>query len=403
MGIENAVNIDDLYRIARRRTPKVVFDFIEGGVEGETALARNEAAFRRYGLVPRYLVDVSKVDQTTRLFGRDWSSPFGFAPTGAAGLFRLGADLDLAAAAARANIPFIMSGASNDTIEDAAKVAREHTWYQVYAARDGSITEDMIRRSADAGLGALVLTVDVPIRPRRERNVRNGYSHDLRRLTPGRVIDGLLHPVWTYEYLRNGGAPTLGNWVPYAPPGADVHAVIDFVNSQTPASHQTWRELESYRRLWQGPLIVKGILHPGDAVRAAELGADGVIVSNHGGRQLDHAPASVDMFPAVRAAVGDRLTLMLDSGVRRGADIIVGLCLGAAFVFVGRAAVYGVVAGGEAGAARAIDILRQQIATNLGQMGITAIDRLGAHCLAEGGGVVTVSPEPVAAARQAAQ
>jgi L-lactate dehydrogenase (cytochrome)/(S)-mandelate dehydrogenase len=383
MGVGNAINIDDLYRIAKRRTPRVVFDFIEGGVEAETALARNEAAFRRYGLVPRYLVDVRAVDQTTTLFGREWSSPFGFAPTGAAGLFRLGADLNLARAAAKANIPYIMSGASNDTIEDAAKIAREQTWYQVYAARDGKITDDMIRRSADAGLGALVVTVDVPIRPRRERNVRNGYSHDLRKLTPSRVLDGLLHPLWTYDWLRNGGAPTLGNWVPYAPSGADVHAVLDFVNTQTPASHQEWRELESYRRLWNGPLIVKGILHPDDALRAAEIGADGVIVSNHGGRQLDRAPAAIDMFPAVKAAAGDRLTLMLDSGVRRGADIVVGLCLGAAFVFVGRAAVYGVVAGGEAGAAKTIEILRAQVDTNMGQMGVTAIDRLGPHCLTE--------------------
>jgi L-lactate dehydrogenase (cytochrome)/(S)-mandelate dehydrogenase len=383
MGVEKAVNVDDLYRMAKRRTPKVAFDFIEGGVEAETALARNVAAFQRYCLVPRYLIDVSQVDQSTTLFGRTWASPFGFAPTGAAGLFRIGSDLMLAAAAAKANVPFVMSGASNDTIEDAARIAREQTWYQVYAARDRNITEDMIRRSADAGLGALVLTVDVPIRPKRERNIRNGYSHDLRKITPRRVIDALLHPIWTYEYLRNGGPPTLGNWAPYAPPGSDVHAVLDFVNGQTPASGQTWHDLEAYRQLWQGPLIVKGILHPDDAVRAAELGADGVIVSNHGGRQLDRAPATVTVFPAVKAAVGDRIPLMLDSGVRRGADIIVGLCLGAAFVFVGRAAVYGVVAGGEAGATRVIDILREQIATNLAQMGISAIDQLGPDCLSE--------------------
>ena len=383
MGVEKAVNVDDLYRMAKRRTPKVAFDFIEGGVEGETALARNEAAFQRYGLLPRYLVDVSQVDQSTTLFGRTWSSPFGFAPTGAAGLFRMGADLMLAAAAAKANVPYIMSGASNDTIEDAARIAPEQTWYQVYAARDGKITEDMIRRSADAGLGALVLTVDVPTRPTRERNVRNGYTHDLRKLTARRVFDGLLHPFWTYEYLRNGGAPTLGNWAPYAPPGSDVHGVIDFVSTQTPASSQTWHEFETYRRLWKGPLIVKGILHPDDAVRAADLGAEGIIVSNHGGRQLDRGPASVDAFPAIKTAVGDRLTLMLDSGVRRGADIIVGLSLGAAFVFVGRAAVYGVVAGGEAGATRVIDILRRQVDTNLAQMGITTIDQLGPQCLME--------------------
>ena len=278
--------------------------------------ARNEAAFHRYGLLPRYLVDISKIDQSTTLFGRTWDSPFGFAPTGAAGLFRMGSDLMLAAAAAKANVPYIMSGASNDTLEDAARIAPEQTWYQAYAARDGKITEDMIRRSADAGLGALVLTVDVPIRPKRERNVRNSYSHDLRKITPGRVVDGLLHPFWTYEFLRNGGAPTLGNWAPYAPPGSDVHGVIDFVGTQTPASSQTWRELETYRRLWQGPLIVKGILHPDDAIRAADLGAEGIIVSNHGGRQLDRAPSTIDAFPAIKAAVGNRVVLMLDSGVR---------------------------------------------------------------------------------------
>jgi L-lactate dehydrogenase (cytochrome)/(S)-mandelate dehydrogenase len=383
MGVKKAVNIEDLHRMAKLRTPKVAFDFIEGGVEGEAALARNIAAFERHCLLPRYLVNVSQIDQTTPLFGRNWATPFGFAPTGAAGLFRLKSDLNLAAAAAKANIPYIMSGASNDTIEDAARIAHEHTWYQVYAARDGNITEDLIRRSADAGLGALVLTVDVPARPTRERNVRNSYSHDLRKLTPGRIVDGLLHPIWLYDYLRNGGAPTMGNWAPYAPPGSNVHAVLDFVNDQIPASGQTWRELENYRRLWDGPLIVKGILHPNDAVRAADLGAEGVIVSNHGGRQLDRTVTSIDAFPAVKAAVDDRVTLMLDSGVRRGADIIVGLCLGAAFVFVGRAAVYGVVAGGEAGATRVIEILQHQIETNLAQMGITAIDQLGPHCLAE--------------------
>lgn len=183
MGVDKAVNVEDLRRMAKRRTPKVAFDFIEGGVEGEAALARNISAFERHYLLPRYLIDVSQIDQTTPLFGRTWGSPFGFAPTGAAGLFRLKSDLNLAAAAAQANIPYIMSGASNDTIEDAARIAREQTWYQVYAARDGNITEDMIRRSADAGLGALVITVDVPTRPTRERNVRNSYSHDLRKKT----------------------------------------------------------------------------------------------------------------------------------------------------------------------------------------------------------------------------
>tara|TARA_B110000116_G_scaffold123240_1_gene106972 strand:- start:79 stop:1236 length:1158 start_codon:yes stop_codon:yes gene_type:complete len=383
MNVKKAINIDDLYKIAKRRIPKVAFDFIEGGVESETALSRNINSFQRYGLLPRYLVDVSKIDQSTTLFGKKWNSPFGFAPTGTAGLFRRGADLMLAAAASKANIPYIMSGACNDTIENAARIGRETTWYQIYAANNKSITEDMIRRCKDAGLGALVVTVDVPIRPKRERNARNSYSHDLRKLTAERVVDALLHPRWTYEYLINKGAPSLENWAPYAPPGSNSHEILDFFNTQTPAKSQTWQELETYRRLWDGPLIVKGILHPEDAIQAINIGADGIIVSNHGGRQLDRASTSIDAFPAISAAVGDKTTLMLDSGVRRGADIIIGLCLGAAFVFVGRAAVYGVVAGGEEGAAKTINILSQQLDANLGQMGVTAINQLGPHYLTE--------------------
>jgi (S)-mandelate dehydrogenase len=383
MNVKKAINIDDLYKIAKRRIPKVAFDFIEGGVESETALSRNINSFQRYGLLPRYLVDVSKIDQSTTLFGKKWNSPFGFAPTGTAGLFRRGADLMLAAAASKANIPYIMSGACNDTIENAARIGRETTWYQIYAANNKSITEDMIRRCKDAGLGALVVTVDVPIRPKRERNARNSYSHDLRKLTAERAVDALLHPRWTYEYLINKGAPSLENWAPYAPPGSNSHEILDFFNTQTPAKSQTWQELETYRRLWDGPLIVKGILHPEDAIQAINIGADGIIVSNHGGRQLDRASTSIDAFPAISAAVGDKTTLMLDSGIRRGADIIIGLCLGAAFVFVGRAAVYGVVAGGEEGAAKTINILSQQLDANLGQMGVTAINQLGPHYLTE--------------------
>jgi L-lactate dehydrogenase (cytochrome)/(S)-mandelate dehydrogenase len=383
MNVKQAINIDDLYKIAKKRIPKVAFDFIEGGVESETALCRNINSFQRYGLLPRYLVDVSKIDQSTILFGKKWNSPFGFAPTGTAGLFRRGADLMLATAASKANIPYIMSGACNDTIENAARIGRETTWYQIYAANNKSITEDMIRRCKDAGLAALVVTVDVPIRPKRERNARNSYSHDLRKLTAGRVVDALLHPRWTYEYLINKGAPSLENWAPYAPLESNSHEILDFFNTQTPAKSQTWQELETYRRLWDGPLIVKGILHAEDAIQAINIGADGIIVSNHGGRQLDRAPTSIDAFPAISAAVGDKTTLMLDSGIRRGADIIIGLCLGAAFVFIGRAAVYGVVAGGEEGAAKTINILSQQLDANLGQMGVTAINQLGSHYLTE--------------------
>ena len=376
MGIDKAVNIEDLHRMAKRRLPRLAFDFIEGGVEDERGLTRNEEAFQRWCIMPRYLVDVTKRDQTTTLFGRRYASPFGLAPTGTTGFFRGGADLALAGAAADADIPFIMSGASNATLEEAARVAPAHTWYQIYAASDRAINENFVRRSADAGLSALVVTVDVPVRPRRERNIRTGFSSSLK-ITPSVLLDAMLHPAWAVDFLRHGGLPTLGNWVPYAPPGADARGVVAYVNTLVPAPGHTWHDIEIYRRLWKKPLIIKGILHPDDARRAVELGCEGIIVSNHGARQLDRAPATLDALPGVLAAVGGRATVMIDSGIRRGTDVLVALALGAKFAFIGRAAVYGVSAGGLAGAKKAIEILRREIDLNMAQMGCPSLAQLG--------------------------
>lgn len=388
MALNDAVNIEDLHRLARRRLPKIAFDFIEGGVEDERGLSRNEAAFAKHQLMPRYLVDVSTRDQSQTIFGRKFNSPFGISPTGTAGLFRRGADLMLAEAAAQANIPYIMSGASNDSIESAARVAPDNAWYQLYAAQDGKISEDMIRRVADAGMQALVLTVDVPVRPRRERNIRNGFN-SLRagfwqtlKLKPAILAESLTHPGWIAEYVRHRGVPIMENWLPYASADADTEEVRQLVSANTPAHAQTWKDLEKYRRLFPRALIVKGIMHPADAVRAAELGCDGVIVSNHGGRQLDQAPASLDALPAVKAAVGDRMTVMLDSGVRRGADILIALCLGAQFVFFGRPTLYGAVAGGLPGVKKAIDIFRGEIDLVMGQIGCPSLGELGPDFLA---------------------
>jgi (S)-mandelate dehydrogenase len=384
MRVDQAVNIEDLHRMAKRRLPKIAFDFIEGGLEDERGLARNEEAFHKHLLLPRYLVDVSKRDQSATLFGRSYASPFGISPTGGAGLFRRGADLMLAEAAAGANIPYIMSGASNDSIEAAAKVAPRNTWYQLYAARDPQICSDMIRRTADAGLDALVLTVDTPVGSKRERNIRNGFANvrgglfQALSLKPSILLESLTHPGWIVDYLRHGGGtPMLENWQPYAPAGSDAQAVYEHSRSVRPFNAQTWRDLENYRRLFPRNLVVKGIMDPRDAVRCAEIGCDGIIVSNHGGRQLDQAPASLDVLPAIKQAVGDRLTLMLDSGVRRGADILIALCLGARFVFMGRPTLYGAAAGGIPGVKKAIDIFREEIDLVMGQIGCPSLDQLG--------------------------
>ena len=379
MKTDKAINIEDLRRMAKRRLPRLCFDFIEGGLEDELGLARNERAFDRHLLVPRYLVDVAQCDQRASLFGRLYAQPFGIAPTGLAGLFRRGADLMLAEAARAADIPFIMSGASTASIEAAAKLAPDHTWYQLYGARDMKISEDQVRRARDAGLSTLVHTVDVPVNSKRERNIRNGFVRPYK-ISLSMVIDGLLHPAWLIEYLSHGGMPTFDNWLAYAPPGAGPEQVADLLGEQTPST-QTWRELEAYRRLWPRTLVVKGIMHPDDARRAADLGIDGIMVSNHGGRQLDRAPAPLEMLPAIKAAVGDRVTLMLDSGIRRGSDIVIARCLGAHFVFVGRATLYGAAVGGLAGATRAIDILRDEVQRVLMQMGCPSVNQLGPNWL----------------------
>lgn len=374
MRIENAVNLDDLRRIAKKRLPRIAYDFIEGGVEDEDGVDRNERAFRNHRLVPRYLVDVTTRDQSAELFGRRYASSFGIAPTGVASLFRPGADLMLAEAAAKANIPFIMSGSSTASIEDLAKVAPDNGWYQMYTARDKSISEDMIRRAREAGLSTLVVTVDVPVHSNRERNRRNGFSRPLK-LTLATKLDALRHPTWLAGYLKHG-TPMFSNWAPYASDGNDADVVANLVASQTAAS-LTWRDIENFRNLWPRKFVLKGTMQVDEAVRAADMGVDGLIVSNHGGRQLDRAPSPLEVFPAINAAVGERMTLMLDSGVRRGSDVLIARCLGAKFVFLGRPTLYAAVAGGVPGVGRAIDILAREIDLTMGQIGAPDLGHLG--------------------------
>jgi (S)-mandelate dehydrogenase len=374
VNVSRAINIEDLRKMAKRRLPRIAFDFIEGGVEDELGIARNEASFDRERLVPRYLVDVSKRDQSCDLFDRRYSSPFGVSATGLAALFRPGADLMLAEAAAAANIPFMMSGMSTASIEAAAKVAPAHSWYQLYVARDREITLDLIRRVRDAGFGTLVLTVDVPVSSKRERNLRNGFALP-PKLTAATMLNALKHPGWIAGYLRHG-MPRFENWTPYARANSTTPQINAFAAKQAPASTVTWEHLEEFRQLWPRHLVVKGILHRDDAIRAAAIGVDGIIVSNHGGRQLDQAPAPLEVLPGIREAVGDKVTLIVDGGVRRGADIVMALCHGARFVTVGRATLYGTAAGGIEGARKAIAILREEIDLVLGQIGCPNVAQL---------------------------
>lgn len=376
--MKGVVNIEDLRKLAKKRLPKIAYDFIEGGTDDEVGLVTNEQAFRQARIVPRYLVDVSVRDQSTTLFGRTYSSPIGIAPTGLAGLFRRGADLMLAEAARDANVPFIMSGSSTGSIEDLGKLAPDHGWYQLYSSKDEAISEDLIKRTADAGLKTLVFTVDVPEGSNRERNIRNGWGRPLK-LSWATKLEALEHPAWMLEWIRHG-TPYFSNWAKYAGPNASADKVADLVAYQNRAP-MTWKHVERFRSIFKGNFVLKGIMHPDDAIRAHSLGVDGIMVSNHGARQLDNAPSPLQVLPAINEAVGDKMTVMFDGGIRRGLDAIIALCMGAKFVFQGRPTLYGVTAGGVEGAKAALGIFRREVDISMAQMGATRIADLGPQFL----------------------
>ncbi len=372
MKVAQAVNIEDLRRRARRRLPRILFDWIDGGAGDETALRQSVAQFEAARFVPRYLVDVSKRSLAKTLFDRAYDLPFGVAPVGYAGLFWRGGELAMAEAARRANAPFILSGSAVATIEEAAKVAPEHTWFQLYPARDVAVARDLIARAGAASFEALVVTVDLPVQAKRERDIRNGFTLPMR-YDARKILDGALHPAWAMQWLANGGLPPMGSWAAYAGKGASPRRVAEFMRAQA-HTPQTWADLEHYRALWKGKLVVKGLQHPDDARRALGVGCDGIIVSNHGGRQFDRGVTPLESLPAIKDAVGDKLAVMIDGGVRRGADILVALARGADFVFCGRAILYGVSAAGLPGATRAFEILADELSRTLGQIGLTRLD-----------------------------
>lgn len=374
MKIDDCINLEDLRVLAKNRIPKIVYDFVEGGVDDEDGLTTNRNAFARHALAPRYMAGLIEINQSTTLFGKTYSSCYGIGPTGGIGNFRRGGDMMLAAAARDANIPFVMSGASTGRMEDLAATAPDHGWYQLYTAKDRAISEDQIKRADDLGLQALMITVDVPVTPNRERNRRNGFGRPLR-LSLASKLDALRRPLWMKDYARYGIA-MMENWQKYAPAGATAEEVGEFVATQVPTS-VSWRDIENFRKLWSGPLVLKGVLRADDALRAADIGVDGLVVSNHGARQLDRAPSALDVLPHLNAAVGERMVLMIDGGFRRGSDIVIAKALGAKFVWLGRPTLYGVIAGGDAGAAKAVQIVQNEIKLIMTQIGCPALDDLG--------------------------
>jgi (S)-mandelate dehydrogenase len=369
-AVDRAVTIEDLRQLALRRLPGFIGRYVEQAAGDGGGIARNVGAFRNYQLIPRALVDVTPVDTTTELFGRKYASLFGISAVGTGGIYRRHFDEILAETAREANLPYILSGSGTASIETVSRIAPDHTWFQLYAAKTDTLTDHMIGRARDAGVKVLVLTVDYPVAPRSEVIARTGVSlatGPTLRSFPRLFLDALRHPYWVAEYLK-GGTPKLESWAQYAPPGSSTQQVSRYYIDNW-VRNSTWRDLDRVRKIWNGALVVKGMVHPDDVLRAVQAGADAVTISNHGGNKLDCMQASLESLAAVRKAVGPDVRLFMDGGIRRGSDIAVAKALGADHCFVGRATIYGTAAGGRRGAQRAVDILQNDLTYTMAMIG----------------------------------
>ena len=345
--LSRCANVEDLRRVAQRRLPKGVFGYIDGGAEDERTLERNRAAFEGLEFRPRVLRDVSDVDPSTTLLGRRLPFPFVLAPTGFTRIACSQGELDVARAAARAGIPYSLSTLGTRSIEEVASVCVGPKWFQVYVWRDRGLVRDLVERAAAAGYEALILTVDAPVLGRRERDVRSGFTLP-PKLGLGTLIDGILHPGWTWDFVRAEPIMFASAVGRAAADGTDAISLGDYVNEQFDPS-LSWKDVEWLRSLWDGPIVLKGIQTVEDSQLAADAGVQAIAVSNHGGRQLDHAPPVLELIAPVVARVGDRVEVICDGGVRRGGDIAKALALGARACMAGRAYLYGLGAGGERG------------------------------------------------------
>jgi L-lactate dehydrogenase (cytochrome) len=371
------VNIEDLRRLARRRLPKVVFDYIDGGAEDEITLRENCRAFEEVTFRPRQAVAFENCDLRARVLGNELSFPALLAPVGYSRLFHPGGEVAAARAAGAAGTGFILSTISGHRLEKVKAASAGPVWYQLYLVGGRGAAEAALDRAQRAGFSALVVTVDTPAPGIRERDHRNG----MKALLGGSALKKIpflpqvmVRPGWAISFLFDGGVPKLENIVV---PGQEPMAMED-VTAALGRSLVEWKDLEWIRKAWLGPIIVKGILIGDDARRAVDEGAVGVVVSNHGGRQLDGASATLRALPEIVAAVNGRTEVLMDGGVRRGSDIVKAICLGARAVLVGRAYAYGLGAAGEAGVARAIEILRADVERTLRLLGCASVAELNA-------------------------
>ncbi|HXJ10429.1 MAG TPA: alpha-hydroxy acid oxidase [Burkholderiales bacterium] len=376
--LSQAVSIEDLRILTKKRIPRAIFDFFDGGAEDEVTLRENRAAFERIRLRPKVLVDVSQVDLKTDLLGRPSTLPLAVAPTGGISAGRFGAELMLARAAKAAGVPFTLATPSAFTFERVAEEVGGRLWMQLYAVRDVGFRNKLVERARNAGYEAMLVTVDLPVSGKRERDPRNGF------VTPFKPNwrnsrDVMFKPAWLLQVMRHG-LPGMANLEGYPFSALNPTDLATAVGREMDASLD-WEQVKRLRDLWPGKMLLKGVERPDDAERAAAMGCDGVVVSNHGGRQLDGAVATLDALPEISRTVGTKLTVLLDGGVRRGVDILKARALGAHGVLTGRATLFGVQAGGEAGAARALEILRTELERAMKLCGVRSVAQIGPELL----------------------
>jgi L-lactate dehydrogenase (cytochrome) len=372
-----AINIDELRSRARRRLPRIIFEFIDGGSQDESTLRANREDFGKWRFVTRTLTDVTQRDQSITLFGQHYASPLILAPTGLAGLLSRRGELAAARAAAKFEVPYCLSTMATCSIEEVTRETPQPKWFQLYVLRDRGLTKAFIDRAKAANCTALVLTVDTKIQGPRERDMRNGFTVP-PRFTAATILDFASHVSWLFD-VALGPRIAFKNFEGTGT-ATDAMSITQFIAGQYDLS-VNWKDVEWFRSVWGGPVLLKGILSPEDAKLAIAHGADGVIVSNHGGRQLEGAMSAVQALPAIADAVGDRIEVVLDGGIRRGADVVRARALGAKACMIGRAWLYGLASEGQSGVERSLEILRDEIDVTLTLLGYPKFSDVGPETL----------------------